>query len=64
MPAASVKNSAAPFCQPWLPDQSWVRELAVSALKSSLEAMTIPPFSCMAVAGWTCRVWLGEGIQR
>ena len=38
---------AAPYCQPWPPDQNWVRELAVSALKSSLGAMTIPPFSFM-----------------
>ena len=34
------------FCSTILSEQNWDRESAVSALKSFLEAMTIPPFSC------------------
>ena len=32
-PVAFLKNSAVPSCQPWPPDQNWVRELAVSVLR-------------------------------
>ena len=64
MSAVSLMSFAAPYCQPWPPDQNWVRELAVSALKSFLGAMTFRILPSWTVTGWACRVWLGEGVHR